>query len=319
MAEFWNVVLAIWRQPLIGIGEEPITIGQIVLVLLLLVVGVIGGRIVRRIASQRLTKTKLQPDAAHAVERILFYSILVLVFVTALELLRIPLTAFAFVSGAIAIGVGFGAQNIINNFISGWILMSERPVRIGDFVEIGDAHGVVETIGNRSTRIRRVDGVHLLVPNSALLEQTVVNWTLIDRNIRTSVRIGVAYGSPAGRVAELMLQAIGEHELILKEPPPTVFFDDFGDSALIFEAVFWSNTGNERGLRAIRSDLRFRLTELLAAEGIVIPFPQRDVHLYPATSPSEQIEADMISDSATARLPAVGRRRPQTVASDRER
>ena len=113
---------------------------------------------------------------------------------TAMSLLRIPLTAFAFISGAVAIGVGFGAQNIINNFISSWILMSERPVRIGDFVEIDNSAGVVEMIGNRSTRIRRTDGVHMLVPNSQMLERIVVSWTLIDKSIRSMVR----WASPMG-------------------------------------------------------------------------------------------------------------------------
>jgi small-conductance mechanosensitive channel len=288
-AEFWNLVLAVWQHPVFGAsGDAPITVGQIVLVLLLLAVGLLGGRIAQRQVGRRLLRSHLQPDAAHAIERILFYGIVALVAVTAMGLLNIPLTAFAFVSGAVAIGVGFGAQNIINNFISGWILMTERPVRMGDFIEIDGAHGTVETIGNRSTRIRRVDGVHLLVPNSTLLEQTVVNWTLVDNNVRTSVSVGVAYGSDVKLVAELIAKAAAEHPDILKEPPPVVVFDDFGDSALQFEVLFWSDAGAERGLRAIRSDLRFTLNARFAEHNISIPFPQRDVHLYGRDiSPSE--------------------------------
>lgn len=286
MADLWDIVVAIWQQPIFrGASDTPITVGQLSLVLLLLVVGVLGGRIAQRIVAQRLKKSSFQPDAAHAIERILFYGIVVVVVVTAMGLLRIPLTAFAFVSGAVAIGVGFGAQNIINNFISGWILMSERPVRIGDFIEIDDTHGVVETIGNRSTRIRRVDGVHLLVPNSSLLEQTVVNWTLVDNNVRSSVRVGVAYGSDVELVAKLIKTAADEHPDILEDPEPVVVFEDFGDSALVFEVLFWSEAGSERGLRRIRSDLRFTLNTVFAGHGITIPFPQRDVHLYGTGSP----------------------------------
>jgi small-conductance mechanosensitive channel len=198
---------------------------------------------------------------------------------TALSLLGIPLTAFAFATGAIAIGVGFGAQNIINNFISGWILMAERPIRIGDFIEIDNTYGAVEIIGNRSTRIRRTDGVHLLVPNSQLLERTVVNWTLIDREVRTTVRVGVAYGSPVGKVAELILQAVKEQPETKTEPHPSVVFEDFGDSALIFDAYLWCDVGGEKFLREIRSAIRFRITELFEENGITIAFPQRDVHL----------------------------------------
>lgn len=124
---------------------------------------------------------------------------LTVLVITALDLLNVPLTAFAFVSGAVAIGVGFGAQNIINNFISGWILMWERPIRIKDYIELGDTAGTVEEINTRSTRIRRIDNVHLLVPNSKLLEETVVNLTLVDRLLRSVVRVGVVYGADVTR------------------------------------------------------------------------------------------------------------------------
>jgi small-conductance mechanosensitive channel len=260
-------------------GGSPMTIGQLLLVTLLVIGGIFVGRLIQRLVARRLAKSGMQADAAYALERILFYLILVTVVVTALGLLQIPLTAFAFVSGAIAIGVGFGAQNILNNFISGWILMSERPVRIGDVIEIGEDRGIVETIGGRSTRIRRVDGVHLLVPNSQMLEQVVTNWTLMDKNVRTTVRVGVAYGSPVKRVAELITQATTEQPDVLTKPAPQVVFEDFGDSALIFDVFFWSAVGSEKELRSIRSAIRFRLTELFEQNGIVIPFPQRDVHL----------------------------------------
>jgi small-conductance mechanosensitive channel len=247
---------------------------------MLIVAGFVLGNIFRRIISRRLVQMSLQQDAIHAIERITFYTILLVVVMTALSLLHIPLTAFAFISGAIAIGVGFGAQNILNNFISGWILMSERPVRIGDIIELGDDAGTVEAIGGRSTRIRRTDGVHLLVPNSTLLETTVVNWTLMDRSIRTSVVVGVAYGSPVRQVEALLMQAVTEQEAVIADPGPQVIFDNFGESSLDFEVYFWSDVGNERGLRQIRSDIRFRITDLFQEHGIAIPFPQRDVHLF---------------------------------------
>jgi len=276
----WEVIRSIWTYPLVSLSDGAvISVSQIILVLLLLFVGFWGSRWLERILAKRLEHTHIQADAAHAIKRIVFYTLLIVIVVTALGLLHVPLTAFAFVSGAVAIGVGFGAQNIINNFISGWILMSERPVRIGDFIEIEGAHGVVETIGNRSTRIRRVDGVHMLVPNSRILENTVINWTLVDRQVRNKLTVGVAYGSPVRDVERLILQALSEHGSINSEPKPQVIFDDFGDSALIFEAYFWCDVSGERELRAIRSELRYRLVELFDEHGIVIAFPQRDVHL----------------------------------------
>jgi small-conductance mechanosensitive channel len=276
----WDKFETIWRYPLVNINDgDSIFVSQIVLVLFVLLLGYIAGKVADRLITRRLGATDVGPDAVSAIRRIVYYSILLVVLMTALSLLRIPLTAFAFISGAVAIGVGFGAQNIINNFISGWILMLERPIRIGDFVEVDGAHGVIEKVGNRSTRIRRTDGVHILVPNSQLLEQKVVNWTLVDRDIRNTVRVGVAYGSPVRRVAELIRQAIDENESCKTEPPPVVIFEDFGDNALIFDAYFWSEVFSEKELRLIRSELRFRIEELFNEAGIVIAFPQRDVHL----------------------------------------
>ncbi len=267
------------RTPLLSYGDDHITAGQLLLVPTVLLVGWLVVRLVVRFTVRRLEAKQTSPDVVHLVRRIVYIVGLAMLALTTIDLLNLPLTAFAFVSGAVAIGVGFGAQNIINNFISGWILMWERPIRIGDFLEIGDAKGTVESINTRSTRIRRVDGVHMLIPNSALLENTVVNWTLVDRLARCTVRVGVAYGSAPRQVQELFLQAVREQPETLEEPKPAVIFEDFGDNALIFDAYFWVMATVDRDLRVIRSNTRFRLEELLTEHGITIAFPQRDVHL----------------------------------------
>lgn len=271
--EFWSYVLA--TAP----GGQSISVGQVVSVLGLLVGGYFVSRLVGFIFGRRLANTALKADVIHVLKRIVFFSILLLVVMTALSLLGIPLTAFAFATGAIAIGVGFGAQNIINNFISGWILMAERPIRIDDYIEIDAWQGTVESVGNRSTRIRRTDGVHLLVPNSLLLERTVVNWTLVDQQIRTTVRVGVEYGSPVRQVSELILQAVTAQDQVKNSPSPNVVFEDFGDNSLVFDVYFWCDVTGERLLREIRSDIRFSICDLFAEHGIVVAFPQRDVHL----------------------------------------
>ena len=271
--EFWNTSLLDLSS------GQSVTVGQVALVILILIGGYVLSRFFERLIERRLKKTDVTPDAAYALKRISFYLLIVIVVATALSLLRIPLTAFAFISGAVAIGVGFGAQNIINNFISGWILMFERPVRINDFIELDDQTGVVEQIGNRSTRIRRTDGVHMLVPNSQLLERKVVNWTLVDLNIRSTVRVGVAYGSPVEKVAALLRQAVAEIAEVKTEPVPQVVFEDFGDSALIFDIYFWAEMRGEKDKRMLRSELRFRIDRLFKENDIVIAFPQRDVHL----------------------------------------
>lgn len=272
-------VLTLLNTTILTLGERPVTLLQLLSLPTLLVVGWLLIRWGGSAISRRLGASSVSPDLVHLIRRMFYVLAVALLAFTTLDLLNVPLTAFAFVSGAIAIGVGFGAQNIINNFISGWILMWERPIRIGDFLEVADARGTVEAINTRSTRIRRVDGVHLLIPNSQLLENTVVNWTLVDQRTRGAVRVGVAYGSPVRRVAELIELAAREHEAVLTDPPPLVVFEDFGDNALIFDVLFWVLAGADRDLRVVRSDLRFRIEELLGAEQIVIAFPQRDVHI----------------------------------------
>ena len=264
---------------LITIAEHNVTVGQVLIVPTTILVGFFLIRWLGRVLNNRLNAKGVNPDVVQLVSRAFYIIGLAILVITTLDLINVPLTAFAFVSGAVAIGVGFGAQNIINNFISGWILMWERPIRIGDFLEIGETRGTVERINTRSTRLRRVDGVHLMIPNSYLLENIVVNWTLVDRLARSIVRVGVAYGSPVERVAELIEQAVNEHEDILADPEPVVIFEDFGDSALIFDVYYWIEAGGEKDLRKIRSDIRFRIDALFRDNDIVISFPQHDVHI----------------------------------------
>ena len=266
-------------SPLIVFGDIAISPVQILRVLALAALGYLFVVWSARFARARMIQRKVSADLVQVIYRAyLILGFLILAFMV-LDLLQVPLGAFAFVSGAVAIGVGFGAQNIINNFISGWILMWERPIKIGDFLDMGEVRGTVEAINTRSTRIRRVDGVHLLVPNSYFLENTVTNWTLVDELVRTSVVVGVAYGSDVREVTRLLEEIADSHPDVLKEPPRLVYFDDFGDSSLVFELNIWVLATAERGLRMIRSDLRYQIDELFRANGVTISFPQRDVHL----------------------------------------
>ena len=279
MEETLALVKNFLSKDLFTLFDITFTSGDLIAIPLIYVVGIWLMKKLAHIATYRLRSSGASADTVHLFKRLFYIIAGAILIVTTLDVMNVPLTAFAFLSGAVAIGVGFGAQNIINNFISGWILMWERPIRIGDFLEVDGARGRVETINTRSTRIRRVDGVHMLIPNSKLLENTVVNWTLIDNLTRTSVRVGVAYGSDCKLVARRIEQATQQQEDILTEPKPVVIFDDFGDNALMFETFFWVNATKERDLRVIRSQVRFTIDELFAEHDIVIAFPQRDVHL----------------------------------------
>lgn len=275
-----SVLLTIWNAELFSASGSPIKLNQIVLALLIILIGVWISKRVARLVQARLSRIqRIDSHAAGVIQSIVFNTLVVIVVLAAMPIAGIPTTIFAVLGGAVAIGIGFGAQNLFNNLISGLIIMIERPIRLGDIVEVGDNEGIIEAINNRCTNIRRNDGVDVLVPNSHFLEQPVINWTLSDRDVRGSVSVGVAYGSPTDQVAKLLRQCLDEHEKIHERPEPVVLFTEFGDNALVFEAYFWSKISRPMDLKKIQSDIRFRFDELCRDASIVIAFPQRDVHL----------------------------------------
>lgn len=270
----------IWRFELFRIGGEPVLVSSVVLAALLIGVGYVVSRLasraIARVAARRGTP---ESGAAFAIQSLSFYALFIAFIFTSLNVVSFPLTVFTLAGGTIAIGVGFGSQNVMNNFISGLILLFERPIRTGDLVSVSGTHGIVEHIGARSTRIRSPDNTQMVVPNSLLVENSLVNFTLSDDIQRTGIVIGVAYGSPVREVERLLEQAVVEQEGIVRERPPRVLFNDFGDNALMFEALFWIRARSILDRRQVESAIRFRIDDLFRAAGITIAFPQRDVHL----------------------------------------
>ena len=263
------------------IDDQSVTVKKVIVALLILSIGLLLAKFISRFTTDRiLLRTKLDESDRAIFDRILYILMLVLIVLFALHTVNIPLTALTFLGGAFAIGVGFGTQNLLNNFISGFIIMLERPVKIGDTIEFESTIGAIEEIGIRCTKIRTAGNVHILVPNSSLLEKNIVNWTLSDQVIRCQVRVGVAYGSEVREVSKLLYQAVAEHGKILKKPEPIVIFNDFGDNALIFDVYYWIRLGDNRMEKMIiESDVRFLIEKHLREGGISIPFPQRDIHL----------------------------------------
>jgi len=271
---------AVWNYELTGSEEQPITTGKIVSAILIFLAGWFAARLASRVIGERVfPRLRLEEGAARAFQSLVFYFLILVAFLTALRMVQIPLTAFAVVGGALAIGVGFGSQNVVNNFISGIILLAERPIKLNDLIEVEGIYGNVERIGLRSTRVRTGDNVHIIVPNAAFLEGKVVNWTHSDPRVRISISVGVAYGSPTREVERLLYQAIREHPSVLERPEPVVLFSEFGDNALAFQMRFWIEMRTVLSRLRIESDMRYRVDELLREAGIVIAFPQRDVHL----------------------------------------
>jgi small-conductance mechanosensitive channel len=197
----------------------------------------------------------------------------------ALAAAGIEFTRLTVVAGGLGVGIGFGLQNVVNNFVSGLILLFERPLQVGDAVELHSENllGEIRRIGIRASVLRTFDGAEVVVPNGRLVADLVRNWTLSDRRRRVELTVGVEYGTDAQRVIDLLLDVANTNELVLSDPGAMAFFTNFGDSALEFQLRVWIADLDNRYL--VRSQLSVAIQQRLAAEGIGVPFPQRDLHL----------------------------------------
>lgn len=279
----WNAELYLVEDNDIVDGKKipifrAITVGKVLRLAFILIVGYYLLKwISRRIKGMLAKRSSITPEIAEILGKWIFGIGLCLLVLHGLNTARIPLTAFAFMGGALAIGVGFGTQTILKNFISGIILHFERPLKVGDVVEVSTITGTIRKIGMRASVIQHFDGIETLVPNSILLENQLTNWTFSSTVIRHSVIVGVAYGSPTREVAHVLLAVADSHGLVKKDPPPEVRFDNFGADSLTFTLLFWLDT-HKTGRSQLASDLRYMIDKALSEADITIAFPQRDIH-----------------------------------------
>ena len=223
---------------------------------------------------------QLRPGAGYAVVTFTRWVIVIVGAILTLAALGVDPAKVTLVAGALSVGIGFGLQNVVNNFVSGLILIVERPVGVGDLIEVGPLTGEVKRIGIRSSTVRTGQGAEVIVPNSELVSKEVVNWTRSDRQRRYDIDVGVAYGSEPEHVMRLLVEAAAEVPEIMKSPAPSAMFRGFGDSSLDFRLLAWVHTVDV-GLQA-QNGLRIAILRKLDQAGIEIPFPQRDVHVYSA-------------------------------------
>ncbi len=274
----WSRLAGIWSFQIFSVDGEPITIGKLLIGIVLLIIGfMLSKRASFTIRHRLLTKLDLEESLRATWQTFLFYIIYALVVLFVLQLLHIPITIFAVVGGALAIGIGFGSQNIVSNFISGLIVMVERPMRVGDLVEIETFLGVVEVIGTRSTIIRTLENKQVIVPNSKFLDNSFTNWTLSDLVISGTIEVGVAYGSDVKKVSQLLIDVASSHKMVMKSPQPTVVFTKFGESSLDFELVYWLRIDLDYGIRRIGSEMRYQILEALNQNQISVPYPHREI------------------------------------------
>ena len=288
----WNSVRKIWSFEIMSFkdnvevdgrtitGKIPITLGLLLRALLFFLVGYwISAFFANRIESTIVTRGHIAEAQARTLRNWAMIVVGVLLAITTLALLKIPLTVFAFLGGALAIGLGFGMQTLIKNFVSGIIVLAERKVRLGDIVDVDGIVGTVTEINTRSSVVRSPDDVETMIPNSLFLENRVTNWTLTSPKMRRHLRVGVAYGSPPAKVMDILTESAARHGLICKEPAPFAVLDDFGDNALAFQLYFWLELKPSTNAVIVTSDLRLMIEKRFAETGIRLPFPQRDLHL----------------------------------------
>lgn len=257
-----------------------VTVGKSIGALLLFVVGYwLFSRLSQFLQTVLIRRFGINTQLASVIRRWVMIVMAIGLIIFILNLARIPLTVFAFMGGALAIGLGFGTQTIIKNFISGIIILFERKIRVGDIIELAGMTGHVTAVDLRATTVRGFNGVEALVPNSNFLENQVVNWTYSNPQIRRELSVGVAYGSDARLAEAVMVKAAVGHPSILKIPAPEVYFEDFADSALLMILVYWVELGGGTVARRVDSDVRHTIYQDLAEAGVVISFPQQDVHL----------------------------------------
>ncbi len=280
----------LWTAPLPGINLSLVQL--FLLIALLIAVFWFSSRTKRFLFNRFLVKSGLDRALQYAIAQIVSNLVLVIGIFIVLENTGIHLAALTVFAGAVGVGVGFGLQNIASNFISGLVILAERPITIGDRVEVAGVVGQVQQIRARSTVILTNDNIAMIVPNSKFIDSPVTNWTYSDPRVRFRVPIGVAYGSDVNKVREALIAAGRSNSHVLEDPAPSVFLNKFGESSIDFELVVWSREMSHRPSR-FKSDLNFAIEEKLREAGIEIPFPQRDLHIrsgaLKTTGPDEKL------------------------------
>src|SRR6516164_2278048 len=288
-----------WTTPLPAIN---LSLLQIFLLIALLV-GVFwfSSGTKRFLFNRLLTQSGLDRSLQYAIAQVVSNIVLVVGIFFVLENAGIHLAALAVFAGAVGVGVGFGLQNIASNFISGLVILAERPITIGDRVEVAGIAGQVEHIRARSTVIRTNDNIRMIVPNTKFIDSPVTNWTYGDRRVRFRIPVGVAYGTDVRKVRESLLAVAHENPHTLKEPGPGVYLEQFGENSIDFKLVVWSSEMSARPSR-YRSDLNFAIAEKFRETGIEFPFPQRDVHIRDGTLKVENVTKSETTSRLEAKL-----------------
>ncbi len=269
--------LKVLTTPLFELGEQDVSLASFLSAILIFIGFLWVSKIVQKLLDRFLKTRNIDPGIQGSIEKFAKYIIIILGIFVALDSIGINLNSLAAVAGVLMVGVGFGLQNITQNFISGIIILLQRPIKKGDIVEVGDTKGRIVDIHARSTLVVTRDDTAIIVPNSQFISERVINDSFSGSKLRLHIHVGVAYGSDTKKVEKILLDVAKAHDGVLSTPKPVVIFEDFGDSSLNFDLRVWVTDlwAND----VIESDLRFAIDRAFRNAKVEIPFPQRDLHL----------------------------------------
>ncbi|MBG1245168.1 mechanosensitive ion channel family protein [Nostoc sp. NZL] len=277
-----NILITSFTSPLLTLGKNPYSITELIILIgLLFGLVIFAGTLTNFLRSRILYFTRINRGAQEAIVILFKYGVIFIGTLVLLQIWGLDISSLTILASALSVGIGFGLQDIAKNFGSGLVLVFERPIQVGDFVEVGEYTGIVERMGARSTEIRTLDHVSIIVPNSRFLEKEVINWSHRNPISRLHLPVGVAYSSDPNAVQAALLEAASKHPNVLQVPSPLVLFKEFGNNTLNFELLVWTAEPNKQFL--LKSDLYYKIYEVLQQRQIEIPFAQLDLHMRSGT------------------------------------
>ena len=276
---FLESVGDLFTTALFKLGKSEISMGTIIYFLIaFILLHYLSNRFRNFLVNKVLVKASFELGARNSIGMIARF---ILVFIGSIVIIQgagIDLSSLSLLAGALGVGIGFGLQNITDNFISGIIILFEKPIKVGDRIVVGDTEGNVINISVRATTILTNENISIIVPNSEFISSRVINWSHNDRNIRFDIPVGIGYNEDPIEVREILLHVADANPHVLKNPKPHIFFDEFGDSSLNFTLAIWTSTCTDKP-RKLKTELYFSIFEKFKEKGIEIPFPQRDIHI----------------------------------------
>jgi len=276
---FFESIVKFLSVPVFSMGKSTITIWTMSYLLILIIVFYfITTKLSKIIVYKVLAKSKIELGVRIAVGTIVRYAILTIGFIIIVQTVGINLNSLTVLLGALGVGIGFGLQNITNNFVSGLIILFERPIKVGDRIEVGEVNGDVINISMRATTVLTNDNISIIVPNSEFISSTVINWSHIDKTVRFAFPVGVSYKEDPENIRNILLTIAEANPDVLSDPPPAILFKEYGDNALIFNLSVWTNTYSVKP-SALKSQLYFEIFKKFKETGVEIPFPQRDLYI----------------------------------------